>query len=39
VQEGEEAVGVSEEMRRDPSTVLAHLVYWRVAAESGTSPR
>lgn len=39
VQEGEEAVGVREEMQRDPSTVLAHLVYWRVAAESGTSHR
>jgi hypothetical protein len=37
--EGEEAVGVRDEMCRDSNTALAHLVYWRVAAESGTSPR
>lgn len=39
VHEGEEAVGVRDEMRRHPGTVDAHLIYWRVAAESGTSPR
>jgi hypothetical protein len=37
--EGEEAAGVVDEMRRHPGTVGAHLVYWKVAVESGTSPR
>lgn len=37
--EGEEAAGVVDEMRRHPGTVDAHLIYWKVAVESGTSPR
>lgn len=39
LREGEEAVGCVDEMRRDPSTVDAKLIYWKVAIESGTTHR